>query len=116
MKRLALFLWLALFVFSIKSFGVAGSAKQNDLRTDTDIHGQVLKFDWPAIQIGVGSYEEGPTGLRIFRFPHRAVAAVDVRGFFLRVAGSFRPGRSVSTGRGHKDRRVRRDQRPRSDN
>ena len=37
-------------------------------------------FDWPAVEIGIGSYEEGPTGLTIFRFPNRASAAVDVRG------------------------------------
>jgi L-aminopeptidase/D-esterase-like protein len=73
-------LWLALFIFSIKSFDVPGSAKQDNLNADTDIHGRVVEFDWPAIQIGVGSYEEGPTGLTIFYFPHRAVAAVDVRG------------------------------------
>jgi L-aminopeptidase/D-esterase-like protein len=80
MKRLALSLWLALLIFSIKCFGVPGIAKQDNLKADTDIHGRVLEFDWPSIQIGVGSYEEGPTGLTIFRFPHRAVAAVDVRG------------------------------------
>ena len=59
---------------------MAGNAHQNTLKADTDIHGRVLQFDWPAIQIGVGSYEEGPTGLTIFRFPDRGVAAVDVRG------------------------------------
>jgi 6-aminohexanoate-oligomer endohydrolase len=37
-------------------------------------------FDWPAVEIGIGSYEEGPTGLTIFRFPNRASAVVDVRG------------------------------------
>jgi L-aminopeptidase/D-esterase-like protein len=53
---------------------------QGDLKADTEIHGPVLQFDWPAIEIGVGSYEEGPTGLTIFRFPNRAVGAIDVRG------------------------------------
>ncbi len=59
---------------------VSAGASQNHLKTDTAIHGSVLQFDWPAIQIGIGSYEEGPTGLTIFRFPGSAVAAVDVRG------------------------------------
>jgi L-aminopeptidase/D-esterase-like protein len=59
---------------------VSGKAPQDHLRADTQIHGPVLEFDWPAIQIGIGSYEEGPTGLTIFRFPGSAVAAVDVRG------------------------------------
>ena len=55
-------------------------ADQTKLVPDTSIQGPTLAFDWPAVQIGVGSYEEGPTGLTIFRFPNRATAAVDVRG------------------------------------
>jgi L-aminopeptidase/D-esterase-like protein len=53
---------------------------QDHLKADTEIRGPVLQFDWPAIQIGIGSYEEGPTGLTIFRFADSAMAAVDVRG------------------------------------
>jgi L-aminopeptidase/D-esterase-like protein len=56
------------------------SAPQDGLVADTDIHGPVLQFDWPDLQIGVGSYEEGPTGLTIIRFMHRAAAVVDSRG------------------------------------
>ena len=59
---------------------VSARAPQDHLKADTEIRGPVLQFDWPAIQIGIGSYEEGPTGLTIFRFPSSAVAAVDVRG------------------------------------
>jgi L-aminopeptidase/D-esterase-like protein len=59
---------------------VSARAPQDHLKADTEIRGPVLQFDWPAIEIGIGSYEEGPTGLTIFRFPHSAVAAVDVRG------------------------------------
>lgn len=39
-----------------------------------------MSFDWPAIQIGVGSYEEGPTGPTIIHFTNQASVAVDVRG------------------------------------
>jgi L-aminopeptidase/D-esterase-like protein len=46
----------------------------------TQIDGPVLRFDWPAIEVGVASYEAGPTGVTVFRFPKRAAAAVDVRG------------------------------------
>jgi L-aminopeptidase/D-esterase-like protein len=53
---------------------------QDHLKADTEVRGPVLQFDWPAIQIGIGSYEEGPTGLTIFRFPDSAMATVDVRG------------------------------------
>src|SRR3954447_1646617 len=56
------------------------NAGQDNLVANTAINGPVLSFDWPAVQIGIGSYEEGPTGLTIFRFPDRVSAAVDVRG------------------------------------
>jgi 6-aminohexanoate-oligomer endohydrolase len=64
----------------MKSCGPPGDVGQEHLKIDTEIHGPALRFDWPAIQIGVGSYEEGPTGLTIFQFPYRAIGAVDVRG------------------------------------
>jgi hypothetical protein len=42
--------------------GVAQSA-QDQLVPNTTIDGPVLRFDWPAISVGVASYEEGPTGV-----------------------------------------------------
>ena len=56
------------------------AADQNGLVANTAIDGPVLTFDWPAIEVGVGSYEEGPTGVTVIRFPKRASLAVDVRG------------------------------------
>jgi L-aminopeptidase/D-esterase-like protein len=55
-------------------------ADQASLVPVTSINGPVLTFDWPAIEIGVGSYEEGPTGLTIIRFPRRASLVADSRG------------------------------------
>jgi L-aminopeptidase/D-esterase-like protein len=55
-------------------------AAQDDLKVNTSILGPVVQFDWPLIEIGVGSYEEGPTGLTIFRFRKSVLGAVDVRG------------------------------------
>ena len=55
-------------------------ADQSNLVPNTEINGPALTFDWPAIEVGVGSYEEGPTGVTIIRFPKRATVAVDVRG------------------------------------
>ena len=60
--------------------GVAAAADQNGLVANTAIDGPVLTFDWPAIEVGVGSYEEGPTGVTVIRFPKRASVTVDVRG------------------------------------
>ena len=60
--------------------GVAAAADQNGLVANTAIDGPALTFDWPAIEVGVGSYEEGPTGVTVIRFPKRASMMVDVRG------------------------------------
>ena len=58
----------------------AAAADQATLAINTAIDGPALTFDWPALEIGVGSYEAGPTGLTIVRFKNRAAVAVDVRG------------------------------------
>ena len=70
------YLFLATAVFATP----AARADESQLVSDTGIHGPTLVFDWPAVEIGIGSYEAGPTGLTIFRFPNKATAAVDVRG------------------------------------
>ena len=41
---------------------------------------RVLRYDWPMLSIGTGEYEEGPTGVTVFRFGKKVHAAVDVRG------------------------------------
>ena len=53
---------------------------QDGLVADTGIHGPTLTFDWPDIKVGVGAYEEGPTGLTIIRFMLGAAVVVDSRG------------------------------------
>jgi L-aminopeptidase/D-esterase-like protein len=55
-------------------------AGQDDLAITLDRSGPRLNFDWPAVEIGVATYEAGPTGVTVIRFPKRAEAAVDVRG------------------------------------
>lgn len=55
-------------------------ADQRVLEPNTRITGPTSNFDWPAVQIGIGTYEEGPTGLTIIHFKNRASVAVDVRG------------------------------------
>ena len=76
-------LWISVVVSGLVfSAGVLCSAyaDQDALEANTKINGPTLSFDWPAVQIGVGSYEEGPTGLTIIHFKNRASVAVDVRG------------------------------------
>lgn len=76
-------LWLSAVVSGVVfSAGLpcSASADQDGLEPNTKINGPTLSFDWPAVEIGVGSYEEGPTGLTIIRFKNRASVAVDVRG------------------------------------
>lgn len=55
-------------------------SEQDALRPDTSIRGRCLEFDFPSLLIGVAEYAEGPTGTTVFRFPNKAVGAVDVRG------------------------------------
>lgn len=50
------------------------------LTPHTAIEGRALKFDFPALHIGVAEYTEGPTGCTVFYFPKGAVGAADVRG------------------------------------
>lgn len=45
-----------------------------------DTTGKAIRFDFPAMQIGVAEYEEGPTGTTVFYFPRGVKAAVDARG------------------------------------
>jgi L-aminopeptidase/D-esterase-like protein len=44
------------------------------------VEGPALTFDFPAVQIGVAEYEEGPTGATVLLFRKPVMAAVDVRG------------------------------------
>jgi len=55
-------------------------ADQSALSPVLNAGDKTLQFDWPALRIGTGEYEEGPTGVTVIHFPHRALAAVDVRG------------------------------------
>ncbi len=55
-------------------------APQDSLTPVVNAGEKLLQFDWPAVRIGTGEYEEGPTGVTVFHFPQHALAAVDVRG------------------------------------
>ncbi|WP_165423063.1 P1 family peptidase [Ktedonosporobacter rubrisoli] len=46
----------------------------------TLFQGPALEFDFPALQIGLAEYAEGPTGCTIFLFAERATTSVDIRG------------------------------------
>ncbi|MCG8349483.1 MAG: P1 family peptidase [Chloroflexales bacterium] len=50
------------------------------LEPQTSFDGPVLEFDFPAFQIGIAEYAEGPTGCTVFLFPQGAATAVDMRG------------------------------------
>jgi 6-aminohexanoate-oligomer endohydrolase len=47
----------------------------------TDFAGtRALTFDFPALEVGIAEYEEGPTGCTVFHFPQVASLAIDLRG------------------------------------
>lgn len=53
---------------------------QTHLEPVVDVGGEVMEFDWPALNIGIAEYPEGPTGVTVFTFGRKVQAAVDVRG------------------------------------
>ena len=71
---------IGLMLTACLCFGPLAAADQSGQRPNTDLQGPTLQFDWPTIQVGVGTYEEGPTGLTIIRFMQRAAVVEDSRG------------------------------------
>jgi L-aminopeptidase/D-esterase-like protein len=51
--------------------------------------GPALEFDFPAMQIGVAEYADGPTGCTVFTFPDAALTAIDVRGGGAGTVGDY---------------------------
>lgn len=56
------------------------ASSQEGLKPVVNTAQQTLTFDWPIMRIGTGEYEEGPTGVTVFHFSRKVLAAVDVRG------------------------------------
>jgi len=61
----------------------------------TTYAGSVLDFDFPAFQIGVAEYVEGPTGCTVFYFPKGAHTAVDIRGGSVGTTGNFEHNNAI---------------------
>jgi L-aminopeptidase/D-esterase-like protein len=55
----------------------------------TTFEGRVLNFDFPAFQVGVAEYAEGPTGCTVFSFPQGAATAIDKRGGRVGITGEY---------------------------
>ena len=53
---------------------------QEALKPVVNAGGTELHFDWPMLKIGTGEYSEGPTGVTVFSFGRKVMAAADVRG------------------------------------
>ena len=58
----------------------AAYADQAKLEIVTNAHDTVLQLDWPGLHIGTGEYEEGPTGVTVFHFQKKVLAAMHVLG------------------------------------
>lgn len=59
---------------------LAFGAQQQGLTPVVNAADKTLQFDWPAVRIGTGEYQEGPTGVTVFHFDRKVLGAVDVRG------------------------------------
>jgi hypothetical protein len=74
-------LWLALVICSpAKIVNSQDNASPPDPIPKTNKDGSSLKFDFPAMLVGVAKYDEGPTGTTVYYFPKGVKTAVDVRG------------------------------------
>jgi L-aminopeptidase/D-esterase-like protein len=65
---------MAAMLLSAISFSAAAPMPQ------VSFDGPVLAFDFPAVEVGVAEYEDGPTGATVIKFRNPVMAAVDVRG------------------------------------
>ena len=86
--------WLACTVLvCLGAFAGPASAqpKSNtpDLAVSTDWGSRVLEFDFPAFQVGIAEYPDGPTGVTVLHFPQGASMALDVRGGSPGVVGEY---------------------------
>jgi L-aminopeptidase/D-esterase-like protein len=80
-RLISLALWPVLVICSpckIVNSQDKASAPEPIPKTKKD--GPSLKFDFPAMLVGVAEYDEGPTGTTVFYFPKGVKGAVDVRG------------------------------------
>lgn len=70
-------------VLCLPSFALPDDVVPNDqssLKPLVNQGGQELHFNWPMIKIGTAEYAEGPTGVTVFKFGRKVLAAYDVRG------------------------------------
>ena len=77
---------------AIVAFFLAASlhaAEATHLETRTDWGERVLTFDFPALEVGIAEYADGPTGVTVLNFPAGAAAALDVRGGSPGVVGDY---------------------------
>jgi L-aminopeptidase/D-esterase-like protein len=63
--------------------------RNTQLVPQTTFLGRTLTFDFPAFQIGVAEYEEGPTGCTVFLFPNGASTSIDKRGGAIGITGEY---------------------------
>ena len=65
---------------SAKTADAIARADQSALPVTLNDGDNPLQFDWPALHIGTGEYQDGPTGVTVIHFQKRSLVAVDVRG------------------------------------
>ena len=58
----------------------AGAADGGEGTAPASASSSDFRFDFPGVQVGVGEYDDGPTGATVILFSQPVVAAVDVRG------------------------------------
>ena len=70
----------AMLALAASSYANTSQPEQQTYEPVLNAGEEVLRFDWPMVRIGTGEYAEGPTGVTVFSFGRKVLAAVDVRG------------------------------------
>ena len=73
----------------VGGFAIAQDADAPPRAIATDWGERILRFDFPAMRVGIAEYPDGPTGATVLHFPAGAAMAMDVRGGSPGVVGEY---------------------------
>ncbi|MDE0006997.1 MAG: P1 family peptidase [Gammaproteobacteria bacterium] len=70
---------VAAALFTVGALALQASDDQ-ERRIETAAGERTLRYDFPAVRVGIAEYPDGPTGVTVLRFPNGASMAADIRG------------------------------------
>jgi L-aminopeptidase/D-esterase-like protein len=73
----------------LPSWGPRPTNRDVELVPSTDWSGDVVTYDFPGVEVGVATYENGPTGCTVLHVPAGARLAIDARGGAIGMSNGF---------------------------